>query len=147
MLTTLDRVLRSALHENGGTAEAESFFRDLYVPLARVAGFLKTLRSQNPTDWPHMAWSRPVPASLAKQRLGLLFRQLAVAEDLDAEEAVADLTRAELSAGPRPRPGASPRRVVRRTDGAAQCRRADLEKAACGKPAFGNQGLVTGPDR
>ena len=103
MLARLDPDLRSCLEDESHAQEAERFFDDLYVPLAAIPGFLKALRTAQGLNWPHLTWVQVprVPARLAKQRLSRLFAKLAslaVTVDLDAEEAVADLARADLAA-------------------------------------------------
>ncbi|HKH87622.1 MAG TPA: hypothetical protein VKA05_02315, partial [Acidimicrobiales bacterium] len=101
LMAALDPVLRSCLEGEGYAEEAERFFSELDVRLAAVPGFLRALRGGNGRDWPYLAWVKVppgAPADVAKRRLSRLFEAMAVDVDLEAEEAVADLARADLEA-------------------------------------------------
>jgi len=108
LLRELDPLLRDCLEGGAEAAEADRFFQEVYLPLAKVPGFLKAVRRQGEADWPHLAWVRGpgVSGRLARERLQAFFATVAGVEvNLDAEDALTDLARAGITLS---RPGASP---------------------------------------
>ena len=92
-LLTIDVPLRECLTAR---EERDRVFSGLYLPLARVPGFLKALKAAR-RDWPHRDWSlKPEGVEERLARFGEIFDALKASGPLDAEDAVLDLAQAHL---------------------------------------------------
>lgn len=89
LLRELDGPLRRCL-AGKNKEDFQSFFHDIYLPLVRVHGFLKTSRAANPTGYPHLAWIRERPENEKRELVAKLFEELKTDRWLDAEEVVSE---------------------------------------------------------
>ena len=110
--------LAAALAEDAAYRQRDAFWKEIYLPLVQVHGFLKTSQAiARDAAWPHLAWAEAEPADpLLNRRLARfkdLFRALQTDRWLDADDAVLQLARAHLQiADGDPNPWRIPPHVV-----------------------------------
>ena len=93
-LALIDAPLRDCLTTPD---DRDRVFRGLYLPLARVPGFLKALRSGRP-DWPYAAWTLTAGGiDERRARFVQVFDALRSVGRVDAEDAVLELAQGHLA--------------------------------------------------
>ena len=93
ILAELAPPLRECLELDIQGADRRAFWKEVYVPLVRVHGFLKASRQlTGNAAWPHVVWVRGVADPKERDEcLGQLFDALCTNRWLDAEDAVYEL--------------------------------------------------------
>ena len=94
LLHRLDQPLRDCLKNE--PEERERFFRELYLPLVSVHGFLKVARQCHPETYPYRQWIEHSSKTQKIQMLHALFVAIKGIRWVDGEDVVCDWAREDL---------------------------------------------------
>jgi hypothetical protein len=97
-LVKLDPPLRAVLSQYASEADAQAFFEQVMVPLARVHGFLRVLHESGTETSPLRQWVTLAPQpQLHLQRIEQVFAALDTDRWVDADDPLLDLAKLALS--------------------------------------------------